>query len=363
MKVMTLTLILLMSAAPGYGQLGGLGSTLKKAQEQKARLDELTITDAEERQIGDDVSAKIRERFGVIQDAAIHKYVTLVGMTLARESERPNLNWTFIVLDTDGVNAFASPGGLVHITRGALGLAKNEAELAGILGHEIGHVVRKHTVNAIRKSNAVKMGSEAAGNRSAVLSNLANRAYEMVLENNFDRSDELDADRVGVALTIKAGYAAKSLGDFLTTLNDRNKNQTERNGLFASHPETRERIGKITQQASASKSTALVEPRYKSQVKYEVPPITSIAVVTEGSAGLAGSSKEEPKKEEPKKKGFGLGGLKQTVAPEKQSAQVSASGGARGLGADRAAKGGAHSTLVRTNVSTAEIAAFKQGIS
>lgn len=363
MKVMALALILLMSAAPSYGQLGGLGSTLKKAQEQKARLDELTITDAEERQIGDDVSAKIRERFGVVQDAAIHKYATLVGMTLARESERPNLNWTFIVLDTDGVNAFASPGGLVHITRGALGLATNEAELAGILGHEIGHVVRKHTVNAIRKSNAVKMGSEAAGNRSAVLSNLANRAYEMVLENNFDRSDELDADRVGVALTIKAGYAAKSLGDFLTTLNDRNKDQTERNGLFASHPETRERIGKITQQASASKSTALVEPRYKSHVKYEVPSMTSIAVVTEGSAGLAGSSKEEPKKEEPKKKGFGLGGLKQTVAPEKQSAQVSASGGARGLGADRAAKGGANSTLVRTNVSAAEIAAFKQGIS
>jgi predicted Zn-dependent protease len=363
MKLTTLALILLMSAAPSYAQLGGLGGTLKKAQEQKARLDELTITDAEERQIGDDVSAKIRERFGVVQDAAIHKYVALVGMTLARESERPNLNWTFIVLDTEGVNAFASPGGLVHITRGALGLAKNEAELAGVLGHEIGHVVRKHTVNAIRKSNAVKMGSEAAGNRSAMLSDLANRAYEMVLENNFDRGDELDADRVGVALTIKAGYAAKSLGDFLTTLNDRNKNQTERNGLFASHPETRERIGKITQQASASKSAALVEPRYKSHVKYEAPPIASIAVVTEGSAGLAGSSKEEPKKEEPKKKGFGVGGLRQTVAPEKQSAQVSASGGARGLGADRAAKGGANSTLVRTSVSAAEITTFKQGIS
>ena len=368
MKIATFALTLLMSAAPALAQFGGLGDTLKKAQDQKARLDELTISDAEERQIGEDVSGKIRARFGVVQDAAIHKYVALVGLTLAKESERSNLNWTFIVLDTDGVNAFASPGGLVHITRGALGLAKNEAELAGVLAHEIGHVVRKHTVNAIKKSNAVKMGSEAAGSRSSVLSNLANRAYEMVLENNFDRGDELDADKVGVALTMKAGYAAKSLGDFLTTLNDRNKDQTERNGLFASHPETRERINKITQQASASKSTALVEPRYKSHVKYEAPSMASIAVVTEGSAGLAGSSKEgankdESKKDEPKKKGFGLGGLKQTVAPDKQSTQVSASGGARGLGADRAAKGGSNPNPVQATVTTAELASFKKGIS
>src|SRR5262249_50263661 len=158
-------------AVPAYAQLGNLGGALKKAQEQKQRLDELTVSDAEERQIGEDVSVKIRERFGVVQDGAIHKYVALVGTTLAKASERPNLNWTFIVLDTDGVNAFASPGGLIHVTRGALGLATNEAELAGVLGHEIGHVVRKHTVNAIKKSNAVKMASEAAGSRSTLLSN------------------------------------------------------------------------------------------------------------------------------------------------------------------------------------------------
>ena len=75
-------------------------------------------------------------------------------MVLAKQSERPNLPWTFIVLDTDGVNAFAAPGGFVHITRGALGLVKNEAELAAVLGHEIGHVAHKHAINAIKKANA-----------------------------------------------------------------------------------------------------------------------------------------------------------------------------------------------------------------
>src|SRR5439155_1664275 len=94
---------------------------LKKAQEigeqQKKKLDDVMISAEEERQIGEEVSAKIRQRFGVVQNAGVHKYVTLVGTMVARQSERPALPRTFIVLDTDGVNAFASPGGIVHITR------------------------------------------------------------------------------------------------------------------------------------------------------------------------------------------------------------------------------------------------------
>src|SRR5260221_14471885 len=155
MKQSMAVVALLAMVSPAYAQLGGILNKAQKAQEAKNKLDDLNVSEEEERKIGEDVSAKIRQRFGVVQDPAIHKYVTLVGTTLAQQSERPNLAWTFIVLDTDGVNAFPSPGGFVHITRGALGLIKNESELAGVLGHEIGHVVRKHTINAIRKSNAV----------------------------------------------------------------------------------------------------------------------------------------------------------------------------------------------------------------
>lgn len=355
MRHTVLVIMLIAFATPTYAQLGGLGGALKKAQQQKQKLDDLTISDQEERQIGEDVSQKIRTRFGVVQDAAVHKYVTLVGAMLAKQSERPDLDWTFIVLDTDGVNAFASPGGLVHITRGALALAKNEAELAGVLGHEIGHVVRKHTVNAIRKSKAVAMGTEAASSRSSFLEKYANKAYEMVLENSFDRGDELDADKVTVRLTQQSGYAAASFADFLARLNERNRGQAERNGLFASHPETEERIGKVKQMATGP-AAAVVEARYKSNIKYELTPISDVAVGSDGS-GSAPAAKEEPKK-----KGFGIGSLKQSVAPEKQSTQVSASGGARGLGADRAAKGGSNPTVVRTSVSAAELAAFGKGI-
>jgi beta-barrel assembly-enhancing protease len=366
MKTIAGVIAMLALSSPAYAQLGGLSGVLKKAQDAKQQLDELVVSEAEERQIGEDVSTKIRERFGVVQDPAIHKYVSLVGMALAQQSDRPQLAWTFIVLDTDGVNAFASPGGFVHVTRGALGLVANEAELAGVLGHEIGHVARKHTVNAIQKNKAVATGvNQAAGGRSELLERMANQAYAMVLENNFDRGDELDADRVSVQLAQKLGYAA-ALGQFLTRLDERNKDQAERNGLFASHPETKERITRIQQLGAGAKSTALVEGRYKATVKYEPTAITSIAVVTEGSAGLAGSkpppTKDTEKKEEPKPRGFGLSALKPTATQEKQSTQVSASGGARGLGADRAAKGGSNPSLVKVTVTGAEVAAFRTGI-
>ena len=135
---------------------GSWAQILKKAQQ----FQDLEITDDDEQQIGAGGQREIRQRYGVVQDPAIHKYVTLVGTVLAQASTRPNLAWKFIVLDTDGVNALAAPGGYIHITRGALSLMKNEAELAGVLGHEIIHVTEKHTIRAIQKGKAVQMGAD-----------------------------------------------------------------------------------------------------------------------------------------------------------------------------------------------------------
>jgi beta-barrel assembly-enhancing protease len=372
MKQSILVVAMLALSVPASAQFGGLGTGLKRVQqakEAKDKFDDLNVTEAEERKIGEEVSLKVRDRFGVVQDPAIHKYVTLVGTLLARQSERPNLAWSFIVLDTDGVNAFASPGGIVHITRGALGLIHSEAELAGVLAHEIGHVAHKHTVNAIRKNKAVQLGTnETLSDRGPFLDKIANKAYEMVLENKFDRGDEMDADKEGVALTQKLGYAPGALGEFLARLDERNKDQPASNGLFASHPETKERIDTIRKLAGAN-TGALVEARYKANVKYEPTAVTAIATVEDGAAGLTGSTapakndkSAAKKEEEPKKKGFGLGSLKQTAAPERQTAQVSASGGSRGLGPDRAAKGGANANPVKVAVNDTELATFKKGI-
>ena len=172
MKQAILVAALMAVAIPAHAQFGGID--LKKIQQAKQKYDDLNVSEEEEQKIGQDVSAKIRQRFGVVQSVPVHKYVTLVGMTLARQSERPNLPWTFVVLDTDGVNAFASPGGIVHITRGALGLIKSEAELAGVLAHEIGHVAHKHTVNAIKKNKTVSLGtSETLSNRAPFVDKIA----------------------------------------------------------------------------------------------------------------------------------------------------------------------------------------------
>jgi predicted Zn-dependent protease len=373
MKHSMILVALLAVAAPAHAQLGGiLNKAQKIQQEAKGKFDDLNVTEEEERTIGEQVSAKIRQRFGVVQDPAIHKYVTLVGTLLAQQSERPNLAWTFIVLDTDGVNAFASPGGIVHITRGALGLITSEAELAGVLAHEVGHVAHKHAVNAIRKGKAVQLGSnETLSSRGPFLDKIANKAYDIVLENKFDRNDEMDSDKVSLTLAEKAGYAPGKLADFLTRLDERNKDQPAANGLFASHPDTQVRIEAIRKQAG-SRNGAVVEARYKANVKYKPTPVTAIATVEDGASGLTGSTKagdkntaaknEEKKEDEPKKKGFGLGGLKQAVAPEKQSAQVSASGGSRGVGPDRAAKGGSNPAPVKVTVTSADVAEFKRGI-
>jgi predicted Zn-dependent protease len=366
MKLWITIVVLLAVSAPAFAQLGGIGRRAQQIQERKQQFDDLNITEEEEIKLGADVSLKIRTRFGVVQDQAVHKYVTLVGTMLTEQTTRPKLPWTFIVLDTDGVNAFAAPGGFVHITRGALALIKSEAELAGVMGHEIAHVARKHTVNAIQKSKGVQIGtSEASSNRGAFLGALANRAYDMVLENSFDRGDELDADREGIILVQKAGYAGTGLSDFLARLAERNKSQAEKNGLFASHPETQERIGKVKQLA-ASKPGAVVAARYTSTIKYQPTDLTNVAVVVEGSAGLTGGSKEtakpEAKKAEEKKKGFGLSNLTKSTSGGKNEQQVAASGGARGIGADRLAKGGDNPNPVKAVISPADVAAFRKGI-
>lgn len=258
----------LATAPAGAEQLGKLGGALKKVQQFK----DVEMTDAEEAQLGAEVSQRIRARYGVVQDQAVHKYVTLVGTALAQTSTKPSLAWKFIVLDTDAVNAFAAPGGFVHITKGALANLKNEAELAGVLGHEIIHVTEKHTIRAIQKGKLVQMGADEtlAGN-SALMNKLADKAYEVV-EGGFGRGEELESDEKGIVLANSVGYAPQGMNGFLTMLMARNKDAAPaRNGLFASHPETKERVEKMTKQIAEAKltGTATVADRYSTTITFK----------------------------------------------------------------------------------------------
>jgi predicted Zn-dependent protease len=131
---------------------------------------------------------------------------------LAQASTRPTLRWTFIVLDTDGVNAFAAPGGYVHITRGALALIKNEGELADVLAHEISHVTKEHTLTAIKNSK-LEGTLASALTRDEFLKALGGKLYEMALENPYDRKQEMDATRRASPLPTASVIRRPALGN------------------------------------------------------------------------------------------------------------------------------------------------------
>jgi len=345
------------AVAAGSPQLGRI---MKRAEQ----LGSLHISEPEELRLGEAVSEKVRVRYGVVQDAAVHRYVSLVGLALARASSRPNLPWTFIVLDTDGVNAFAAPGGYIHVTRGALALVSNEAELAAVLAHEIIHVANKHAVDAIRKGNALEItASETHLENKQVFSRLVDQAAEIVMA-GFGRAEEIEADTHGVRLVSKVGYTPGGLGAFLTRLSERNKGATAKQGLFASHPEMKERLDRLARQIRSEKldGIATLEDRYRQAISYQPVAQSEIAVVPEGAAGLTGSGAkaEEKKPEEPKKKGFGLGNLLKPTGSEKKSAEVTGSGASRGVDTERNARGGPVPTRVAVNVTPADVAAFKR---
>jgi predicted Zn-dependent protease len=364
------------AASPAHAQSGGLGKLKKlgdKAADAKEKIDALNFTDAEERELGDQVSLKLRTRFGVVQSEPITKYVSLVGAALAQSSTRPHLDWNFIVLDTDGVNAYAAPGGIIHITRGLLGLMKNEAQLAGVLGHEITHVTAKHTVRAIQKTKGFEDVTTAVGRsggaKTAFVAKAGHKVYDSVFEGEFSREDENEADRVGAQLANKVGYAPNGMVEILKMIDARNNGREDRNGLFASHPATKDRIGKLEKQIADEKLTArgTAGARYKQNIPFEVKPVSEIAMDVEGAAGLASGNKKkedekkaDEKKDEPKKKGFGLGSI--TGGKQTQAQQQTASAGARGGLPDRDAKGGANKNPLAVKITPAELEAFKKGI-
>ena len=381
MKKIAFAIAFVFAASPAFGQLGGLGGITKRAQQAK-KLADLDISEKDERAIGESVSAKLIDKFGVYTDAGVNRYVTLVGTVLAQQSERPKLDWKFIVLDTEGVNAFAAPGGLVHITKGALGLIKSEAELAAVLGHEIVHITEKHTINAIKQSQmrgiAVDEAGAQGGLAGALIGQLGNASFEFLLDNKFSRNDEEESDEDGITLANTVGYSPRGMADFLMHVSERNKDRKEPNGLFASHPQIKDRLTRLDKVIRERKltATATVQARYAKEVTFDAKPVTEVAASVDGAAGAVGggssgsASKEEPKKEEeekkapPKRRGFGVGALagNLTGGREAESTQASASAGGRMGVPDRDAPGGPNKSPVRVTVTPAELEEFKKGI-
>ena len=214
-------------SAPAAAQFGALNGIINKAQSaQKIGEGLRKISEQEEIKIGGDLAAMLLGAAPLVADPAKQRYLNTLGRWLALHSERPGLPWKFGIIDSDDFNAFSTPGGYILVTRGLFDRMRNEAELVGVLTHEIAHVARKHHLAALQKTLrnqslsemrsyfSISTGSSIGDRFSAALLSAGKDLYARGL----DKEDEYEADRVGVVIAARSGYSPWGLAGVLQTL-------------------------------------------------------------------------------------------------------------------------------------------------
>jgi beta-barrel assembly-enhancing protease len=207
------------------------------------------VKEPEEIQIGQGMTETLLGARPLYNDAELQHYVNEVGLWVAQQSDRPNLPWHFGVNDSDHINAFATPGGFIIITKGMMRQLRNEAELAGVLGHEVAHVNQKHHLKALRKSAfASLLGEGVAGasnsKQAELVKSLAGPTKELYAR-GLDKSDEFEADRMGVVFAARAGYDPYGLPAVLTTLASADPKDTFLTLLYKTHPLPQARLDRL----------------------------------------------------------------------------------------------------------------------
>jgi len=197
------------------------------------------ISPESERQIGRDAAASLVGQLGMYDDESVTKYVNLVGLALARKAQRKDVRWRFAVLNSKAVNAFSTPGGYVFITKGLFKLCKDEAELAGVLAHEIEHVDRNHGINAVK----LKFAADGITELTEKNSKLVTEILAGIFQNGYSRDKELEADKYGVLLAANVGYDPKGLPRALKAQHESAGQDVKKNASFNKrHPAFADRI-------------------------------------------------------------------------------------------------------------------------
>ena len=246
MRLAALACCLLLAAAPAAAQFNinlnrllDVGKNVKKATTD--------VDEKEEIEIGRDMAARLLGAAPLAADDALQRYVNNVGRWLAAQTERPGLPWRFGVLEAPQLNAFATPGGHIFVTRGLVARMASEAELAGVLAHEIAHVLRKHHLKAIQKGAQLELANTVVGTFSRSEGS-ANRREKLLAAGSelfargLDKDDELEADRLGVVIAARGGYDAYGLPAVLQTLQAMNPEDSGLALMFKTHPAPAERL-------------------------------------------------------------------------------------------------------------------------
>jgi predicted Zn-dependent protease len=226
------------------------------------------MSSQEELRVGREQHPRIIQEFGgEYADPAVKRYIDEIGQRLARTSELPDLKFTFTVLNSDIVNAFALPGGFVYVTRGLLALASNEAEVAGVLGHEIGHVTARHSAqrySGAMAANILVMGAAilagvatGSGDIANAIGGVGQQAAGMALA-GYSRQQEFESDMLGVRYLGRAGYDRQGMASFLAKLQADSALTAELAGrpgaadqfdVMQTHPRTADRVREAMEQS------------------------------------------------------------------------------------------------------------------
>ncbi len=212
------------------------------------------VSESQEIQIGQSESQKTIQTIGEYDNAAAQALVRRIGMRMAAESERPQLPWEFHVLDDPQVNAFALPGGFIFVTRGIMTYMNDEAELASVIGHEIGHVTAKHSVNQISKAQLAQVGLVAGMVISPTVRDMGAQLQQgmQLLFLKFGRDDETEADLLGFRYMMNDGYDVRAAGDMFQTLGRVSGSAGQRLPEWAStHPDPENRVRRAEQRADS----------------------------------------------------------------------------------------------------------------
>jgi predicted Zn-dependent protease len=242
------------------------------------RTEYTTLSPEQERELGAQQHPRILQQFGgAYPDEELRAYVEAVGQQVAASSDLPDAEFTFTLLDSEVPNAFALPGGYVYITRGLLALAETEAEMAGVLGHEIGHVTARHAAQRQTRATgagvvatlgtiaAAVLGGEAAGQLAQQAAGVGTQAYLA----GYSRDQEFQADDLGVGYMTAAGYDPEAMATFLEKLAAESELDRTIAGAdgdpaeswFATHPRTLDRVQRAANEAKASSSASGREGR------------------------------------------------------------------------------------------------------
>ncbi|MEL6279580.1 MAG: M48 family metalloprotease [Pseudomonadota bacterium] len=249
-------------AAVGATVLAGCAQTVNPATGQR----EMTaLSRADEQRIGDQEHPKILKAFGgAYDDPTVARYVGQIGERLAANSELPGAKWTFTVLNSPVINAFALPGGYIYVTRGLVAHANDEAELASVIGHEIGHVTGRHTAQRVTRAQQANIfgvlasiGAAAAGIDPRAVGQAASVAGQGYVA-SYSREQEYEADQLGIRYIARAGYDPYAAPDFLSHLGKQNALSARISGsaydptrvdMFATHPPNEPRTRQATLEA------------------------------------------------------------------------------------------------------------------